>query len=104
MNAAISSALIAAVVAAALTTFVARFFSNRAQRNQVYESTMRLGFEIPSEREMVRFDDLLVIVERSVRDLRSENLQSESAQFRLQSALNALPVAVMVFDREGAVV
>ena len=104
MNAAISSALIAAVVAAALTAFVARFFSNRAQRNQVYESTMRLGFEIPSEREMVRFDDLLAIVERSVRDLRSENLQSESAQFRLQSALNALPVAVMVFDGEGSVV
>jgi two-component system sensor histidine kinase SenX3 len=104
MNAAISSALIAAIVAAALTAFVARFFSNRAQRNQVYESTMRLGFEIPSEREMVRFDDLLAIVERSVRDLRSENLQSESAQFRLQSALNALPVAVMVFDGEGSVV
>jgi len=104
MNSAISSALIAAVVAGALTAFVARFFWNRAQRNQVYESTMRLGFEIPSEREMVRFDDLLAIVERSVRDLRSENLQSESAQFRLQSALHALPVAVMVFDGEGSVV
>jgi two-component system sensor histidine kinase SenX3 len=104
MNSAISSALIAAVVAAALATVVARFFWNRAQRNHVYESTMRLGFEIPSEREMVRFDDLLAIVERSVRDLRSENLQSESAQFRLQAALNALPVAVMVFDGEGSVV
>jgi len=62
MNSAISNVLIAAVVAAALATVVARFFWNRAQRNHVYESTMRLGFEIPSERGMVRFDDLLAIV------------------------------------------
>ena len=104
MTSVVWSALIAALVAAALATVVARFFWNRAQRNRVYESTMRLGFEIPSEREMVRFDDLLAIVERSVRDLRSDTLQSESAQFRLQSALNALPVAVMVFDGEGSVI
>ena len=39
-----------------------------------------------------------------MRDLRSDTLQSESAQFRLQSALNALPVAVMVFDGEGSVI
>ena len=104
MTSVVWSALVAALVAAALATVVARFFWNRAQRNRVYESTMRLGFEIPSEREMVRFDDLLAIVERSVRDLRSDTLQSESAQFRLQSALNALPVAVMVFDGEGSVI
>ena len=104
MNSAISSALIAAVLAATLATVVARFFWNRAQRNHVYESTMRLGFEVPSEREMVRFDDLLASVERSVRDLRSENLQAASAQFRLQSALDALPVAVMVFDGEGSII
>ena len=104
MNSAISSALIAAVLAATLATVVARFFWNRAQRNHVYESTMRLGFEVPSEREMVRFDDLLASVERAVRDLRSENLQAESAQFRLQSALDALPVAVMVFDGEGSII
>lgn len=104
MNSAISSALIAAVLAATLATVVARFFWNRAQRNHVYESTMRLGFEVPSEREMVRFDDLLASVERAVRDLRSENLQAESAQFRLQSALDALPVAVMVFDGEGLII
>jgi two-component system, OmpR family, sensor histidine kinase SenX3 len=104
MTSVVWSALVAALVAAALATVVARFFWNRAQRNQVYEATMRLGFEIPSEREMVRFDDLLAIVERSVRDLRSDTLQSESAQFRLQSALNALPVAVMVFDGEGSVI
>ena len=70
MTSVVWSALVAALVAAALATVVARFFWNRAQRNRVYESTMRLGFEIPSEREMVRFDDLLAIVERSVRDLR----------------------------------
>lgn len=104
MNSALVSALIAAVVGAALATIVARYVWNRAQRHHVYESTMRLGFEIPSEREMVRFDELLATVERSVRDLRSENLQSESAQFRLQSALDALPVAVMVFDNDGSVV
>ena len=104
MTSVVWSALVAALVAAALATVVARFFWNGAQRNRVYESTMRLGFEIPSEREMVRFDDLLAIVERSVRDLRSDTLQSESAQFRLQSALNALPVAVMVFDGEGSVI
>ena len=104
MNSAISSALIAAAVAATLAIVVARFFWNHAQRNHVYESTMRLGFEVPSEREMVRFDDLLASVERAVRDLRSENLQAESAQFRLQSALDALPVAVMVFDGEGSII
>ena len=104
MNSALVSALIAAVVGAALATIVARYVWNRAQRHHVYESTMRLGFEIPTEREMVRFDELLATVERSVRDLRSENLQSESAQFRLQSALDALPVAVMVFDNDGSVV
>ena len=104
MNSAVFSALIAALVAAALATFISRFFWNRAQRNHVYESTMRLGFEIPSEREMVRFDDLLATVERAVRDLRSETHLAESAQFRLQSALNALPVAVMVFDGEGSLI
>jgi two-component system sensor histidine kinase SenX3 len=104
MNSAVLSALIAAVLAAILATVIARFFWNRAQRNQVYESTMRLGFEIPSEREIVRFEDLLAIVERSVRDLRSEVLQSEGGQFRLQSALDALPVAVMVFDGEGGII
>jgi len=104
MNSAVLSALIAALVAAALATVISRFFWNRAQRNHVYESTMRLGFEIPSEREMVRFDDLLATVERAVRDLRSETHLAESAQFRLQSALDALPVAVMVFDGEGSLI
>ncbi len=104
MNSAVMSALIAALVAAALTTVISRFFWNRAQRNHVYESTMRLGFEIPTEREMVRFDDLLASVERAVRDLRSENFEAEDARFRLQSALDALPVAVMVFDGEGSLI
>lgn len=104
MNSAVSSALIAAVVAGLLATLIARFFWNRAQRNHVYESTMRMGFELPSDRELVRFDDLLATVERSVRDLRSENLHGESAKFRLQAALDALPIAVMVFDGEGTII
>ena len=42
MTSVVWSALVAALVAAALATVVARFFWNRAQRNRVYESTMRL--------------------------------------------------------------
>ncbi|MCX6510733.1 MAG: ATP-binding protein [Actinobacteria bacterium] len=104
MNSAVVSALISAVLAAALATFFARFFWNRAQRNQVYESAMRLGLDSPIENNLSRFDDLLSAVERSVRDLRSENHESDGARFRLQAALDALPVAVMVFDGEGLVI
>ncbi len=104
MNSAIVSALISAVLAAALATFLARFFWNRAQRNQVYESAMRLGLDSAIENNLSRFDDLLSAVERSVRDLRSENHESDGARFRLQAALDALPVAVMVFDGEGLVI
>ncbi|MTA43085.1 MAG: PAS domain-containing protein, partial [Actinobacteria bacterium] len=56
------------------------------------------------ENEFSRFEDLLSAVERSVRDLRSENHESDEARFRLQAALDALPVAVMVFDGEGLVI
>jgi two-component system sensor histidine kinase SenX3 len=104
MNSAIVSALISAVLAAALATFLARFFWNRAQRNHVYESAMRLGLESATEIDLSRFDDLLSAVERSVRDLRSENHEMGGARFRLQAALDALPVAVMVFDGEGLVI
>jgi len=104
MNSAVVSALISAVLAAALATLFARFFWNRAQRNQVYESAMRLGLDSPIENNLSRFDDLLSAVERSVRDLRSENHESDGARFRLQAALDALPVAVMVFDGEGLVI
>ncbi|CAB4372736.1 MAG: PAS domain-containing protein [Actinobacteria bacterium] len=104
MSSAIVSALISAVVAAALATFLARFFWNRAQRNQVHESALRLGLDSAAENEFSRFEDLLSAVERSVRDLRSENHESDEARFRLQAALDALPVAVMVFDGEGLVI
>ena len=104
MNVSVASALIAAIVAAVLATIIARFFWNRSQRNQVYESTMRLGFDNGGERELVRFDDLLSSVERAVRDLRSEAFENEAARSRLQASLDALPIAVMVFDGEGAVI
>lgn len=104
MNVSVASALISALVAATLATIIARFFWNRSQRNHVYESTMRLGFDNGGERELVRFDDLLASVERAVRDLRSEAFENEAARFRLQSSLDALPIAVMVFDGEGAVI
>ena len=104
MSSAIVSALISAVVAAALATFLARFFWNRAQRNQVHESALRLGLDSAAENEFSRFEDLLSAVERSVRDLRSENHEMGGARFRLQAALDALPVAVMVFDGEGLVI
>ncbi|MEJ6510843.1 MAG: ATP-binding protein [Actinomycetota bacterium] len=104
MNSVIISSLISAVLAAALAIFLARFFWNRAQRNQVYESAMRLGLDSATENDLSRFDDLLSAVERSVRDLRSENHESDEARFRLQAALDALPVAVMVFDGEGLVI
>ena len=104
MSSAVVSALISAVLAAALATFLARFFWNRAQRNHVYESAMRLGLDSTAENELARFDDLLSAVERSVRDLRSTNHESDSERFRLQAALDALPVAVMVFDSEGLVI
>ncbi|MSW32358.1 MAG: hypothetical protein F2847_06005, partial [Actinobacteria bacterium] len=89
MSSAIVSALISAVVAAALATFLARFFWNRAQRNQVHESALRLGLDSAAENEFSRFEDLLSAVERSVRDLRSENHESDEARFRLQAALDA---------------
>ena len=104
MNSAIVSALISAVLAAALATFLARFIGNRAQRNHVYESAMRLGLDSATENDLSRFDDLLSAVERSVRDLRSESYESDEARFRLQAALDALSVAVMVFDGEGLVI
>ena len=104
MSSAIVSALISAVVAAALATFLARFFWNRAQRNQVHKSALRLGLDSAAENEFSRFEDLLSAVERSVRDLRSENHEMGGARFRLQAALDALPVAVMVFDGEGLVI
>ncbi len=104
MNTVIVSALISAVVAATSATFLARFFWNRAQRNQVYESAMRLGLDSTVKNELSRFDDLLSAVERSVRDLRSANHESDGERFRLQAALDALPVAVMVFDGEGLVI
>ena len=104
MTSAVSSALIATIVSALAAIVVARLVWNRSQRNRVYESTMRLGFETDSENELVRIDDLLASVERSVRDLRSENYEIESARFRLQAALDGLPIAVMVFDGEGSVV
>jgi len=104
MNTAIVGALISALVAASLATFLARFFWNRAQRNHVYESAMRLGLDSTAENELSRFDDLLSAVERSVRDLRSANHESDGERFRLQAALDTLPVAVMVFDGEGLVI
>lgn len=104
MNSAIVSALISAVLAAALATFLARFIGNRAQRNHVYESAMRMGLDSATENDLSRFDDLLSAVERSVRDLRSESHESDEARFRLQAALDALSVAVMVFDGEGLVI
>jgi two-component system sensor histidine kinase SenX3 len=104
MNSAIVSALISAGVAAALATFLARIFWNRAQRNQVHESALRLGLDSAAENEFSRFEDLLSAFERSVRDLRSENHEMGGARFRLQAALDALPVAVMVFDGEGLVI
>ena len=104
MNSAVLSALIAAVVAAVLATIVARLVWSRSQRNQVYESTMRLGLEIGSDNEFARSDDLLVAVERAVRDLRTEVFETEAARFRLKSSLDALPIAVMVFDGDGNVI
>jgi len=104
MSSTVVIALASAVAAAILATAVARFFWNRAQRNHVYESTMRLGLEPGGERELVRFDDLLASVERSVRDLRAEAFECDAARFRLQASIDALPIAVMVFDGEGTVI
>ncbi len=93
-----------AILAAILAVIVARVGWQRAQRNQIYESTMRLGFDVPNDGESPRFDELLAVVERSVRELRAEMLQAEAVGARLQAALDALPIAVMVFDGDGAVI
>ena len=104
MNSSVLSVLITAVVTAAVATIVARFFWNRSQRNQVYEATLRLGIEVGPDSEIARVDDLLVTVERAVRDLRSEAFENQAARFRLKSSLDALPIAVMVFDGDGNVI
>ena len=104
MNSEVLSALIAAVVAAVAATIVARFVWNRSQRNQVYESTIRLGIEPGPDLEITRMDDLLLTLERAVRDLRSESFEDQAARFRLKASLDALPIAVMVFDGDGNVV
>lgn len=93
-----------AIAAAIVAVVVSRLVWRRARRNQIYETTMRLGFEIPNDGESVHFDELLAVVERSVRELRAEKLESESGAARLQAALDALPVAVMVFDGDGGII
>jgi len=104
MSSSVAVALISALVAGAIATYVARFVWSRAQRNQIYESSMRLGLEFSGDRELIGVDDLLGSVERAVRDLRIENFEIEAAKSRLQASLDALPIAVMVFDGDGIVI
>lgn len=104
MNASVAVALIIAVVAAVLATVVSRFLWNRSQRNQFVTSAVHLGVATEAELDHARFEDVVVVIERAIRALRSELTESEAARARLQSSIDALPIAVMVFDGEGTVI
>jgi len=97
------AALVAAAVVAAVVTGVVVLRSERRRHLARLEEAMaRLQLHAPGSDGDP--DALVGVLERTVRDLRTEGTVSADARARLQEALDALPQAVLIVDDTGSVV
>jgi two-component system sensor histidine kinase SenX3 len=97
-------AIAVAVVTAVVTFVIARVLWGRELRNRAYDSAMRIGVDLPSAGGEYDIDELMVGIERLVRELRSDGIEGVSANGRLQAALDGIAEAVMVFEPDGALI
>lgn len=99
----IAIAVAAAVVSALITLVITRMLWTRGVLNRAYDAALRLGVELPTRGEY-DIDELMVAIERLVRDLRSHTIEADGLVDRLCAALDGVPEAVMVFDGDGVLV
>lgn len=103
MNNALVASIVTALVVGAVVAIVVRSIGRRELRNRAYDSAMRLGLDLGPSGTARTVDELLLAIERSVRDLRAADSAHEATELRLRSALDGLPEAVLVFDSDGTI-
>lgn len=103
MSNALAASIISAVVVGVIVAVLVRSLGRRDLRNRAYDSAMRLGLDLGPSGTASSVDELLMAIERSVRDLRAADAAHEATELRLRSALDGLPEAVLVFDSDGSI-
>ncbi|CAB4322804.1 MAG: two-component sensor histidine kinase [Actinobacteria bacterium] len=98
---ALAAALVIAVASAGIA--VRGILTTRRLRARMVDAVNRLGLVSGSVIAGDGIDDVLSIVESAVRDQRQNAEQRRADVGRLQEALDALPLAVMVVDSSGTV-
>jgi two-component system sensor histidine kinase SenX3 len=97
--------VVAAVVLASGVSWMAALgIARRRQRFRIYDTSLRLGLEQPEDGGGDSIELLMMVIERSVRAMRTECVEAAAENSRLQEALDSLPQAVLVFDDGAAIV
>jgi two-component system sensor histidine kinase SenX3 len=100
---AVAAVVLVGVAATAVTGVVVQRAVERRHRTRLNEALVRLDLErgVMSDSDP---DSMVAVLERTVRELRTDGLASVEARSRLQEALDALPQAVLIVDDTGEVI
>jgi two-component system sensor histidine kinase SenX3 len=99
---AIAAVVVVGVVATVVTGLLVRTAVDRRHRARVAEALARLDLDQGASTS-TDADSMVAVLERAVRDLRTDGVASAEARSRLQEALDTLPQAVLIVDDSGEV-
>ena len=102
-GAGIPALVVIAVLGGAVGAATASWFAHRRHRAAVQFLAMRAG-STEAQGRNADIDSLMSSIESTVRDLRHQRLLDSASVARLQEALDALPLAVLLMDDGGSII